>query len=203
MRPELQGYLDGELRFEELPSELKEQARGWDQVMADLDRHQGADSAAPGWIEGAVMDEIAAGAEASGPTGVLGWLVRPRDIRVSPLYGGLVAAALAVLMFLPGRGSESGPAQTAATIYVQFVLEAPSAQSVAVAGDFNEWEGEHQLIDTDGDGVWTGRIAVEPGIHEYMFVVDGQEWVTPPGAEGYRDDGFGNRNAVVTVLPSV
>ena len=45
-------------------------------------------------------------------------------------------------------------------------------------------------------------MAVEPGIHEYMFVVDGAEWITPPGAEGYRDDGFGSRNAVVTVLPT-
>ena len=203
MRPELQGYLDGELRFEDLPSELREQARGWDQVVADLDGPAPAHSAAPAWIENAVMEEIEEGRGASSPSGIVGWLVRPRNIRVSPLFGGLAAAAIGAVMLLPRGASDDLPVQTAATIYVQFVMEAPSARSVAVAGDFDEWEGEHQLVDTDGDGVWTGRIAVQPGIHEYMFVVDGQDWVTPPGAEGYRDDGFGNQNAVVTVLPAV
>jgi hypothetical protein len=32
-----------------------------------------------------------------------------------------------------------------------------------------------------------------------MFVVDGKAWVTDPKAETYRDDGFGNKNAVMRV----
>jgi hypothetical protein len=38
-------------------------------------------------------------------------------------------------------------------------------------------------------------------MHQYMFVIDGSEWVTDPGAERWSDDGFGNRNAVVAVAP--
>jgi 1,4-alpha-glucan branching enzyme len=89
---------------------------------------------------------------------------------------------------------------TQAVVYVQFVLDAPGAVSVAVSGDFNEWDrGAHRLDDPDGDGVWTGRVPVRPGIHEYMFVIDGERWVTDPGAQRYADDGFGNRNAVLAV----
>ncbi|NNM33642.1 MAG: hypothetical protein HKO53_11285 [Gemmatimonadetes bacterium] len=205
MRPELQAYLDGELAFEELPIEVRDEARAWSEALG-ADEGDPGSATAPEWLEEAVMSQVALEAESvqrpENKIGVIGWLTRPRTVRISPLAGGLAAAVMAGLMFLPfGRGG-AGPDVADATLYVQFVMEAPSARSVAVAGDFNDWEAEHQLSDPDGDGVWTGRIAVEPGIHEYMFVVDGAEWITPPGAEGYRDDGFGSRNAVVTVMPT-
>ncbi len=207
MRPEMQAYLDGEVEIEDLPLELREQARAWQHTLADLDVDPGT-AGAPEWLEEAVMAEVALGAQPARPArtegkiGIIGWLTRPRNVRVSPLTGGLAAAAVAALILLPGMRQEQVADVADATIYVQFVMEAPSARTVAVAGDFNDWGGEHELSDPDGDGVWTGRVAVQPGIHEYMFVIDGAEWVTPPGAEGYRDDGFGSRNAVVTVLPT-
>ena len=82
---------------------------------------------------------------------------------------------------------------------VQFVLEAPGATSVSVAGDFSGWEAQHTLVDPEGDGVWTARIPVEPGVHEYMFVLDGSDWVTDPAAELRVDDGFGQENAVLAI----
>jgi len=141
------------------------------------------------------------------------WLTGPRTVRVSPLAGGLAAAALAaLLLYLPppaGERGGTGTTETAAagsptpgtsaTVYVQFTLEAPEASSVAVAGDFTGWESRFFLEDVDGDGVWSGRVPVSPGVHEYMFVVDGERWVTDPRAERYSDDGFGNRNAVLAV----
>ncbi len=48
-------------------------------------------------------------------------------------------------------------------------------------------------------GIWTGRIPITPGLHEYMFVIDGTDWVTDPRAQRYSDDGFGNRNAILAV----
>ncbi len=33
----------------------------------------------------------------------------------------------------------------------------------------------------------------------FMFVVDGKQWVSPPMAEDYADDGFGARNGIVVV----
>jgi hypothetical protein len=35
------------------------------------------------------------------------------------------------------------------------------------------------------------------GEHRYMFVKDGEEWVTDPMAPMQREDGFGNKNAVI------
>jgi len=42
-------------------------------------------------------------------------------------------------------------------------------------------------------------VPVLPGVHEYMFIVNGDTWVTDPRADRYVDDGFGNRNAVLAV----
>jgi len=84
-------------------------------------------------------------------------------------------------------------------VYVQFELKAPGARSVAVGGDFDDWSGASPLEDPDGDGIWTGRVAVRPGVYTYMFLVDGSDWVTDPEANRYTDDGFGNRNAVLAV----
>jgi hypothetical protein len=129
------------------------------------------------------------------------WLLAPRPLRVSPLLVGSTAvAALALLFFARppssgvGRGFQEG-----AVVYVQFALEAPGAQSVAVAGDFDGWAGSHSLQDGNGDGVWTGRIPLQPGVHTYMFLIDGATWQTDPNAERYADDGFGNQNAVLAV----
>jgi 1,4-alpha-glucan branching enzyme len=88
-------------------------------------------------------------------------------------------------------------------VYVQFVLDAPGAASVAVAGDFDGWGGSFELEDLNGDGVWSGRVPVQPGVHAYMFLVDGSTWMTDPRAERYTEDGFGNQNAILAVaMPS-
>jgi len=215
----MHAYLDGEIRLEDLPPALQEKARGWDLLLSGLD-DPAAVTMAPVSIEAAVMGAVSAGSSsrpdiapeglAAPQGGVVDWLLRPRSIRVSPLVGGLAAAALvAIIGLLPGRGTEGFVAgvdedgTVAGAVMVQFVLNAPGAQSVAVAGDFNDWEGGGHLSDPDGDGIWTGRIHLRPGVHQYMFVVNGEEWVVDPGAEAYRDDGFGSRNAVVTVQSAI
>jgi hypothetical protein len=138
------------------------------------------------------------------------WLVTPRPIRVPPFAPIAAAAALAALLLVPmggetpaglTGGTDAVPAD-APVVYVQFALTAAGARSVSVAGDFNDWSPDIGLLrDTNGDGVWRGLIAVKPGVHKYMFVVDGEEWVTDPVAESYVDDGFGMRNALLAVAP--
>lgn len=39
----------------------------------------------------------------------------------------------------------------------------------------------------------------KPGAYAYMFVVDGDPWVTDPFADAYRDDGLGHRNAALRI----
>ncbi len=90
---------------------------------------------------------------------------------------------------------------TDARVWARFVYPASEATSVAVAGDFNNWEPQALTPRALGDGetVWTALIPVPRGEHEYMFVIDGEEWVTDPYALEQRDDGFGAQNAVLSL----
>ena len=82
---------------------------------------------------------------------------------------------------------------------VRFSLEQPAAQAVAVAGTFNGWSRTAHPMTRDGSrGRWTAVVALPPGEHLFMFVVDGA-WMTPPEAIDFVDDGFGSRNGVVVV----
>ncbi|GMR12579.1 MAG: hypothetical protein BMS9Abin29_0769 [Gemmatimonadota bacterium] len=201
MNPDLRAYLDGELSYEELSPDLRTEASAWEVLAHDM--KQGEPPGAPPWLEGAVMTEVAVKPAPARKETALHWLLRSRTIHMSPLTGALAAAAILVVLLLP-RAPQSvatDPASTRTTILVEFRLEAPGATSVSLAGDFNDWETDMALEDSDGDGIWTGRVPIQPGIHKYMFVIDGTEWVTDPNAERYSDDGFGNRNAVLAVTP--
>lgn len=189
----------------------------WERMIAAFRQSAPRSTGAPPWLEQKVMAEIEALPEAGPVARLLQWLVRPAPIRVPPLAGLVLAAGLVLLLALPrgggivpGSGTSGGSGGDVrpvaggddgdgTVVYVQFVFEAPGASSVAVAGDFSEWEPAHTLEDVDGDGVWTGRVPVQPGVHSYMFLIDGTQWQTDPRAERYADDGFGNRNAVLAV----
>ena len=85
---------------------------------------------------------------------------------------------------------------------VTFVLTRASARSVAVAGDFNGWSvSAHPLNRSGSTNEWKAVVRMPPGEHAFMFVVDGTEWVVPPAAEDYVDDGLGSKNGVVIVRP--
>jgi 1,4-alpha-glucan branching enzyme len=90
------------------------------------------------------------------------------------------------------------PAMTPAG--VRFMLARAEASSVAVAGSFNQWSvSSHPLVRAKAAGLWTIVVALPPGEHAFMYVVDGKEWVSPPLAEDYVDDGFGAKNGIVVV----
>ena len=211
MHPDLHRYLDGELSREELSPTAASELAEWeslDQATALLRSER-----APADLEWRVMSEIATARREPVWQRALHWLVDPQSIQLRPA---MVLAATAVLAFAialprPAISPSSDAVRTDAGIetadpnaivYVQFIFASQGAKSVEVAGDFNGWDpGAGALRDADGDGVWTGHVAVEPGLHKYMFVVDGQEWVTDPRAERYVDDGFGMRNALIAVAP--
>jgi hypothetical protein len=208
MRSELQQWLDGEIAFEAIPEELRPEAARL-RALLDTPRMVGP---APSWIESRVMAEIPR-TRPSRVARLLDRALQPRTVRVRPVtVAALAVAVLAGLLLWPGGDGAPLPsthtdpavrmAGTAAEdgrIYVQFVYVAPEASAVAVAGDFNGWsEASFELRDPDGDGVWTGHLPLSPGLHKYMFVVDG-EWRTDPLADRHVDDGFGNRNAMIDV----
>lgn len=115
------------------------------------------------------------------------------------------AAVLVVLVLTQVVRIRTAPVETAAvspqeqTVMVTMNLHAPEARHVAIAGTFNKWKCDAHVLAKQENGVWTISIPLKPGEYSYMFVVDGKAWVTDPNAETYRDDGFGNKNAVVRV----
>lgn len=83
-------------------------------------------------------------------------------------------------------------------VVLRFFYIDEEAHSVSVAGDFNDWEPvELTPQEVNGEQVWTGYVSVKRGEHRYMFVKNGEQWVTDPLAPVHRDDGFGNKNAVI------
>lgn len=81
---------------------------------------------------------------------------------------------------------------------VSLELIKPDAKHVFVAGSFNEWKPEKTPLEPRGDGRWAGDLAVKPGRHEYLFVVDGQ-WLPDPAAKESVQNPFGGRNSVLVV----
>jgi hypothetical protein len=79
---------------------------------------------------------------------------------------------------------------------VKFSLRRPTAQSVAVAGDFNEWKTVS--MQRSGD-TFSVEIALPAGVHHYAFLVDGKDWTVPDNAPGIVDDGWGKKNATIVV----
>jgi len=130
------------------------------------------------------------------------WLTSPQPITVSlrPVYSLVLAVLLAALLWRTPAGR--APVLGAGEGVAEFVARFPEAHSVAVVGAFNDWRPEATpLSDDDHDGVWDARVILPAGQHEYMFVVDGERWVSDPLAGRYVDDGFGRKNAVLLVRP--
>jgi len=202
LHPDLHRYLDGEIPLEALPEELRHEARRWAKlgpVLAALRSVQAPETLAP-----RVMARIRGTRPSRGLLDAL-WAPRPvRPIAIAAAAAVAFLLAFPVARLMQERASTTTTAATETAqepVLVQFVFSAPGARSVAVAGDFNGWEPDAFLLrDDDGDGVWTGLFPVPRGIHKYMFIVDGDRWVTDPYATAYVDDGFGGKNALLEIL---
>jgi len=117
---------------------------------------------------------------------------RPARARTRWLGMGLAAAAaLAGVLILtrPGRRPAG----------VAFSLVAPRAASVAVVGDFNDWNPKATPLARTRSGTWEVRVPLGPGQYNYAFVVNGSNWVPDPRAPKVAVDDFGSPNSVITV----
>lgn len=189
--PLVKQLLDGDITLADLPAELRSEGEEALLLLAAVDRRP------------VQLNDLTARvmAEIGERPGRKFWrrVLEPREIRfrVRPwLLAPALAAAAALVLWLgrPGPAVPSSPA----LVTVRFVLSAPDAHAVSVAGTFNQWNAAATpLVRTDG-GVWTATITLPAGEHQYAFVVDGARWVPDPAAPAV-DDGFGRRNSVLTL----
>jgi len=91
---------------------------------------------------------------------------------------------------------------------VLFQYDAPAAQRVNLAGEFNDWGGTligpfDPTIDPmtkDEKGIWQIVIPLKPGRYEYKFVLDGGVvWKHDPNNAERVDDGYGGYNSVLVI----
>lgn len=78
---------------------------------------------------------------------------------------------------------------------VTFRLKYGAADSVAVIGDFSNWQ---PIPLVRHEAVWSAEVTVEPGLYHFGFLVDGK-WHIPENAPGKVTDEFGRMNATLVV----
>ncbi len=150
----------------------------------------------------------------AGVTTIWNRLWQPRQIIWRPVWSaGLAAAVLLLIISIPlaiTTTQQTEPVddipvrqivdQGAERVMMRFVYVDSDAESVSVAGDFSDWEPislSRQSI--NGDVAWTGIIPLPRGEHRYMFIKNEEQWTTDPLANRFIDDGFGNKNAVISL----
>lgn len=83
---------------------------------------------------------------------------------------------------------------------VRFTVLAPEAKKVFLVGSFNGWvKGATPMKVVDSSGLWSVEVSLKEGEYTFMYLIDGARWVTPPLAEDFVIDGFGQINGVVVV----
>ena len=81
------------------------------------------------------------------------------------------------------KAAVKAPAKKAAApkdskkVTVVFEANCPLATTVSVAGSFNNWAIDKDMLKKDKKtGLWIGKVALDAGQYEYKFVCDGQYW---------------------------
>jgi len=82
-------------------------------------------------------------------------------------------------------------------VELKFCALSENAKTVAVAGDFSDWNALQ--MEKGNDNSWVITLKVMPGKYQYSFVIDGDEWVPDPGSPRQVEDGFGGVNSVLVV----
>lgn len=81
---------------------------------------------------------------------------------------------------------------------ITFTLNAPDANQVMLAGDFNNWDFNSTSLKKGKDKVWKKDVSLKPGRYEYKFVVDGS-WISDPTNENKCISALGSENSVLNI----
>ena len=87
---------------------------------------------------------------------------------------------------------------------ILFQLDAPSAKTAFIAGEFNGWEYGSSSpraipMKKTKSGIWQAEVKIPPGRYQYKFVLDNYTWILDPHNPLSIDDGRGNINSLLIV----
>lgn len=83
---------------------------------------------------------------------------------------------------------------------VRFAIDVPTASSVTLVGDFNDWDrARTPLARGDGDR-WEITLPLRSGVYRFAYLVDGETWAADPVAGHAPSDGdFGEPVSLLAV----
>lgn len=81
---------------------------------------------------------------------------------------------------------------------MNFICNAPQAESVSLVGDFNGWNPTTHRMKKMPDGAWLINVDLKHGHHRYAFMVDGT-LTLDPRAQGITRNDQGERVSLVPV----
>ena len=93
------------------------------------------------------------------------------------------------------RAGPSAPAVTSQG--VTFTIEAPDAEHVHLAGDFNNWTLDGSEMEPMG-GVWKKVVKLPPGRYRYRYVVDGR-WQSDPLNAVVEPSPYGGEDSILVM----
>jgi len=76
-----------------------------------------------------------------------------------------------------------------------FEIVDPQAAEVKLVGDFTSWEQNPIPLKRQKDGCWKATVPLDPGAHQYRFLVDGQ-WRDDAACSMRASNPFGSQNCV-------
>lgn len=77
------------------------------------------------------------------------------------------------------------------------------AETVALVGDFNDWNPAHTPFTRLSTGAWRAEVdAPMPGRHHYKFIINQTRWIDDPGNAMKEPDSYGGLNSVIHILSS-
>lgn len=94
------------------------------------------------------------------------------------------------------RGTDAFRTERLSAARVRVTLRLDGAQTVALAGEWNDWSPAPMR--RDASGRWTAVLGLRPGVYRCALLVDGARWVVPPGAPKTGDD-FGGEVGLLIV----
>ncbi|MCX5707546.1 MAG: AAA family ATPase [Candidatus Omnitrophica bacterium] len=81
---------------------------------------------------------------------------------------------------------------------VDLTLQAPDAQNVYAAGDFNNWKTDDTSMMQKVDGTWKLKVSLPAGRYRYRFVKDG-EWIEDPTNKNHALNPYGQMDSLIEV----
>lgn len=123
----------------------------------------------------------------------------PRVLQARRRFAAFTGVAAAAAAAAAGIVVSTQPAAGRGPRPVGFSIQAGPARSVAVVGDFNDWDPSVTPLTRTVNGEWRAEVRLAPGRYRYGFLVDGRRWLADPGRPVTLDQDFQRPTSMLAI----